>query len=962
MAPVVTAVPLPVPKIKRPPPPGIQTNGASSIQSSPSPSVSTKKHPTAIAKQQQGSGPSGVNGTNGSNNRPGLARSRRETINQSIPRGQKNHAVVPVFFEPPPAVVTDSYILKKYAGNPPSLVVHLHPTHFRFDLQDGTFSYKSPMKMFLDHVRSRTIPHDLLVHLNDAGVPFYDGCLIVQIHDHKSAVAQSKNVVRPKSKSNSDTPSSIHNYTPYVTPSSWVPHPKENMNTAEDGRLSIEGKATNGVSNDKENMPAPSAASGGQKSNIPPKAKVCTVVLHPTAQSLQMDLMIRVSTPRGSGGADSAMNPPPTPMSAVPPTPTAASMPPPAKKQKRESMELEASNVYDAESQILLATTAPLHLEVTKTTEETIALLTRMSDPKHSDPPPKPKTRKRTVAEREADKALATGQEKFMLTGDERLSSSVNGAQGATDVGDGNGQSGAAGFEARFEKFNVLAEIQREHDEKKEQEKLRNADNERKLAQQRQVQHQQQQEQQALLQHQQAEAEKQRREQQQEAQRQAHMRRAQAQEAQRVAHAHAQQQQQQQQQHAQAQAAQAQAKAAAAQSPPQMNQMPQPQHGHPPQNGPMANGLPNGAAHRFPPGVSQPPVSSPVVRQNTPHNMSSPMVGHVPMSQTNSGMGGSPPRPSSVVQNHAPMSAPMAVSMSARGSQQSHPSGTPRMPSATPQMSHGTPVSRPMATPRMSQASPPPAMMAQNSQMGQAMLMGSQNMGQHNPTPQMMAAHLAAQQQRQRIAQQQQHLAAMHSNGMQNPQMHNQMMQQQLLQQQFINMQNPNSGMSAAQRQQIHQRYQQSLGNMQHQHQMQGQMPGQQHMGNPNFANGSHANHAQMLQMQQHLQMQQQMRQQQMQQRGQQQQQQGANANMVEAQIRVRQQQIFHTNLANFLQTGGYDSVGSVPLEPLERFKQNCLQTARGIMHKEFMLQRQMAQQAQQQNAMNMGGGMPQGM
>src|SRR5579859_5277565 len=88
-------------------------------------------------------------------------------------------------------VMTDEYILKKFRGQPPSLILHLHPTHFRFDQQDGSFSYKSPMKMVIEHIRQRTIPHDLLEFMPD--VPFYDGCMIVQVHDHKSiAPSQSQ--------------------------------------------------------------------------------------------------------------------------------------------------------------------------------------------------------------------------------------------------------------------------------------------------------------------------------------------------------------------------------------------------------------------------------------------------------------------------------------------------------------------------------------------------------------------------------------------------------------------------------------------------------------------------------------------------------------------------------------------------------------------------------------------------
>ncbi|OTA57918.1 hypothetical protein K449DRAFT_436929 [Hypoxylon sp. EC38] len=949
MAPVVAAVPPPpTPKIKRPPPPGIQTNGVSSSQSSPSPNMSAKRPPPAVAKQQQQqtSNSTTMNGVNGNTHRPGPARSRRDTSNHGSGRNQRNNAslrsatLAPDIslhqsFEPRPEMVTDSYILKKYAGQPPSLIVHLHPTHFRFDQQDSVFPYKSPMKLFLDHVRSRTIPHEILHDLNDSGVTFYEGCLIVQLHDHKTP-AQSKDIARPASKSSSEKPSSIHNYNPYITPSPYVPFPKD---SAENGLSGGDEKPVENDSGDKENMPAPPAPGDGQKSKTPPKAKVFTVVLHPTPQSLYMDLMIKALTPRGSGdakaGADSSAVPP-TPMSAVPPTPGASSMLPPAKKQKREKMELDGSNIYVAEAQILLATSAPLHLEPCKTKEQVITLLEKMTDPKHSDPPPKPKARKRTVAERAADEALAAEQEKYMLTYDERRSANNGSAQASADTADSNGQSGATAFEPRFERFKVLADIKSQHAAKKEQEKIRQAENERKLQIQKQ-------EQAALLQRQQAEQEKLRRE---EAQRQAQMRQQQ-QEAQRRAMA---QQQAQAQAQAQAQVqaqahAHAQAQAQAAQSPQntQMNQMPQSSHGHPAQNG-----LPNGvmsaqAAHRFPQQVSQPPVSSPVVRQNTPQNMSSPMAGNAPMQQTNSGMGGSPPRSSSVAQAHGPMSAPMAVSMSARGSQQSHPSNTPRMPSATPQMPHGTPINRPMATPRMTQASPPPGMMAQNSHLGQ-MMMGNQNMAQVMPN-QMLAVQIAQQQR------QQQQLQAMQNANMMNrpnPQMHNPMLQQQLMRQQMMNMQNPNV-MSAAQQAQLAQRYQQQLNSMQQQ-QMQGQMPNQQ-MGGQNFMNVTNGmNQAQIAAMQQ--------MQHQMQQQGQLQ---GNQHNALAIQVRTRQQQFYRQNIQQFAERFGGPQ--NIPPELHDQFKQSCFKRAQESVQREIIQRRQMAAQNMQNGMQNgMGNGMPNGM
>ncbi|GAA6050189.1 hypothetical protein JCM3770_000445 [Rhodotorula araucariae] len=86
-------------------------------------------------------------------------------------------------------------VLKRHRRAPPSLVIHLYPTHFRFEHQHGNFSYDSPMKCFLEAVREQKLPTDLLDVLDDAGVVYYDGCLIVEVHDHRqspSAVSTSR--------------------------------------------------------------------------------------------------------------------------------------------------------------------------------------------------------------------------------------------------------------------------------------------------------------------------------------------------------------------------------------------------------------------------------------------------------------------------------------------------------------------------------------------------------------------------------------------------------------------------------------------------------------------------------------------------------------------------------------------------------------------------------------------------
>jgi transcription factor SPT20 len=906
-------------------------------------------------------------------------------------------------------VIEDKWVLRRHRGKPPSLVVHLHPHHFRFDAQDSVFSYSSPMRIFIQHLRTRTIPLDLLDQFVQSGVSFYDGCLIVQVHDHKT-VANTADAARPTSSSNAPDPSTLHRYSNYLTPSPYGTIPKDQLPGGGKPKAVEELKESKTEEDDENNESKPTPLMLPEKSSTsksPAKAKVITLVLHPPPETLQRDLLIQAYLQHaGKGAVRSGLEtpgvvPPSTPLFPVPPTPTASSMPPPAKRQKRDKSELDSTNITAAEGQILLATQAPLHLgPACKSVEEQITLLEATAHPHHSDGPPQPKARKRTVAEVEADQAAAAEQERYLLALDDR--NVVIGAQTATAT-DGDAQAGAATFEPRFERFKVIAEIQRDHVEKKEQEKIKQQENDRRLQLQRQ---QQQQEQAALAaqqRQQQAEAEKARRE--------AAAREAQARQA--------------AEQQRQAMAARAAAAAPTPVPPPTTTAVPPPQHAHPNQNNGMQNGMVNGvqggqsqgvpnmqgqAQHRFQAQMQQAQASSPVIRQGTPQNHSSPMVNaSVPMQQTSSTMAASPPRPASVVQN-PPMSVPMSHNMSARGSQQSHPSGTPRIPHSTPNMGHGTPINRQAmsATPRMSQASPPPNMMAQNSQMGQTMMMNNPNMTSQ------MVSQMAAQQ--RAIAAQQAQQAGLGNNGMQNggmqtPGMQNgmnaqqqmlmmqrQLMAQQQQQQQQMQMQqqqHQQGGMPS--QQQLHQQYAQQVQNMQSSHlrmnpQMQAQMmarmqaqqqqqQAQQQMGGHNMQrqatnqmmNGNMQAMMQMQQMQQQAaaqRQQQQQQQQQAQQMNQQPQQQHMNQQPPQQQQQQQPQQVMqpqinplHAQIQNIAKNlyqktfndmaSKYGSRESVPHEVVEGIKHNSLQQAQAMV-RQTMVNRQLAQQQQQQQQLLM--------
>lgn len=555
---------------------------------------------------------------------------------------------------PEPYVKTTPYILKKYAKHPPSLIVHLHPTHFRFEQQDGSFPYNSEMKIIIEHIRAGTVPHDMMEELLRANVRFYEGCLIVRVVDHKSATAQARKATASQSNEN-NSPFSIHNYNEHITPSPFVPYPKHNQLASEQAAAKTE-TAPNGTPEQNKEV-----VKDAPSKEAPLKPKVFTTVLHPTARSLQAELTLLATTPDPRAARQQVVSA------------ESSNDQNNGHVAKRPKMLVESQHLLECESKLTRALAPPLFLEPVDSLGAVQDLLKFMESPLHRDPPPSPKRRKRTVAELEADEALAAEEERFMLIMDERLESSVsNGAGGTKSAVDET--SGGAPFEPRFSRFKTLENIRMQHEEKAKRE------HEIKLKQE-------------MAKRQQQEMERERRRVLE----------------QRQAEEHAREEARRQQL-----AQQAQAQLAAQQQQSRLAQ---------------ANG------------VSQGQQSSPVVRNQTPLNVSSPMVGNtmatqgaVPMSITSSAQGGagSPPRPPSALQHAHPsvIGHPMAPSRSQQGGQSRH--GTPQMTQGTPAMSHATPIMR-NATPRMSQGSPSHTGISQTPVMNQGMMatpqMGGGGMG-----------------------------------------------------------------------------------------------------------------------------------------------------------------------------------------------------------------------------------------
>jgi transcription factor SPT20 len=696
-----------------------------------------------------------------------------------------------------------------------------------------------------------------------------------------------------------------------------VPYPKKNpLASAKVGGTEVDVKQKSALEKDKENMPAPNQLVDSHRSKSAKKPKISTVVLHPTDLVAYTDFAIKASTPvpipvsarRESRVDIRAATPmsasglrPQTPMIAIPPTPHIG-MEPPAKRVRREKMELEGKTIHAFEGETILWTTAPLFLDAVDNADESAKLLEALTHPEHSSKVPSPKARKKTVAEMAAEESAAANDEQYMLILDERLSSN-NGAAGAANPGDGDGQAGSASWEPRFERFKAIESIKLQSVENKKKEKMQQAEQAKRQQQEGEAREKARQE---IIKRQQEE------EQHQQHQRLLHL-----------------QQQQQLRQQQQDQARRQMVQQAQQNQPGLQGQQPQipqagVQHAHPPQNV-----IPNGISgqqrliqqqQQF----SQAQASSPVVRNATPHNPSSPMVANnlgVQMQHSNSGMGGSPPRPGSVVQQgHPQMTPAMAQAMRTQGSQNSH-GGTPRLPNTTPNIPQSIPRQI-NQTPRMSQSSPIPAHMAQTPLMNNPQ-MGMQNNQMANF--QLQQAHQIAQQQAQQRMRQQAAQQAMGSSPPNGPQMTPQQFAMQQMHQQQTNPGMMSGGQVSAQ----------YVAQMRHI--AQAQQAALQQNGNSNFM-APNGMHPQMIQAQQAQQAQQQHSQQQM--------------NTMQRNVLGISQKFYQQGLQQLsIQYGG-----QIPPETMMQYKQSCNARAQQYFTQHMRAQQMRTQQPGMAQNMNMNG------
>ncbi|KAF8315436.1 hypothetical protein DL93DRAFT_2057310 [Clavulina sp. PMI_390] len=75
-------------------------------------------------------------------------------------------------------------LLKTYEASPPSLTVDLYGEFWRLNSGPNCL-YSTPIAGILDHITARRVPVDYLEIFHTLNIPFYEGSLIVDIHDHR---------------------------------------------------------------------------------------------------------------------------------------------------------------------------------------------------------------------------------------------------------------------------------------------------------------------------------------------------------------------------------------------------------------------------------------------------------------------------------------------------------------------------------------------------------------------------------------------------------------------------------------------------------------------------------------------------------------------------------------------------------------------------------------------------------
>ncbi|OCH96343.1 hypothetical protein OBBRIDRAFT_718879 [Obba rivulosa] len=88
-------------------------------------------------------------------------------------------------------------LLAAHEQSPSSFTVKLYPEHWHIN-SGSKCLYNSPIASLLDDIRDHRIPVDFMDLFEAAKAPFYDGCMIVELQDYRSAKNRREVLTTPE--------------------------------------------------------------------------------------------------------------------------------------------------------------------------------------------------------------------------------------------------------------------------------------------------------------------------------------------------------------------------------------------------------------------------------------------------------------------------------------------------------------------------------------------------------------------------------------------------------------------------------------------------------------------------------------------------------------------------------------------------------------------------------------------
>ncbi|KAK9480858.1 Spt20 family-domain-containing protein, partial [Lipomyces japonicus] len=170
-------------------------------------------------------------------------------------------------------------ILNKYKGHPPSIELHIHPTHYRFGNQDAIIPKNSPLiKNFLEMVELEQIPPAAVEIFNESGIRYYQGCIILQVNDHRGLALDPLGISTSKNTSPHQANKELLNPGAETSTIATSNH----VNNSMDGSLPITGSQIIGAHSNNGNE--------GLDGQLKREPKVYRSLLRPTPLTMWCDL------------------------------------------------------------------------------------------------------------------------------------------------------------------------------------------------------------------------------------------------------------------------------------------------------------------------------------------------------------------------------------------------------------------------------------------------------------------------------------------------------------------------------------------------------------------------------------------------------------------------------------------------------------------------------------------------